>query len=113
MTLRHPVTSKRGPTHYNTSKHTHTHYNTLQRTAIHCITLQHSATHCNTVGLFCRKSKQDNAEGGGEGGGGLQAKRYRFVAVSSSVLQRVAVCCSVMQCAAFQVCCSVLRCVAL
>jgi len=36
-------------THCNALQHTVTHSNTLQHTARHCKTLQHTATHCNTL----------------------------------------------------------------
>jgi len=74
--------------HCNTLQHTATHCNTLQHTATHCSTLQHTAAYCNTL----RPT-------------GLP-RRY------NSVLQCVAVCCSVLQCVIECSCCSVLQCVA-
>ena len=66
--------------HCNTLQHTATHCNTLQHTATHCNTLQHTATHVVHVVLsyvtWCMES----------------------CGVGVSVLQSVAVCCSVLQC---------------
>ena len=63
----------------------------MQHTATHCNTLQHTATHCNTLQKKCIQCVRR-----------VEYKQY-------TLLQCVAVCCSVLQCVA--VCCSVLQCV--
>ena len=73
-------------------------YDTLQHTATHCnIILQHTATHCTMC--FCKDGTLPR-----------NTSVLQCVAVCCSLLQCVAVCSSALQCVA--VCCSVLQCVA-
>jgi len=93
-------------THSNTLQHTATHCNTLQHTATHCNTLQHTATHCNTLQHTATHLHEWEAD---------EEKKIetREVADERSqhhppwrVLRQIdPVCCSVLQCVA--VCCSV------
>jgi len=93
-------------THPNTLQHTATHCNTLQHTATHFNTLQHTATHCNTLQHTASHSKMSGYDrfAGAEGLRGLchvkSVVADRCVAARGSVLQRAAVCCVVLQCAA-------------
>jgi len=60
------------------------------------------------------RGRRQRKRGGGQRGGRKRRKRYRFSKVKSllNLLNRSAVCCSVLQCVALLVCCSVLQCVA-
>ena len=82
-------------THCNTA-----HCNTLHHISLRCITLQHTTTHCNTL--------QHPATPVGRRRCGGNSTMPLFIPYMSSirpcVLQRVAVCCSELQCVA--VCCS-------
>ena len=89
--------------------------NTLQHTATHCNTLQHTATHCSMWQCAISQNRLD-----------VEDSLVQCVAVCCSVLQCVAACCSVLQYVAVcylskstwrrglssSVCCSVLQCVA-
>jgi len=89
--------------HCTTLQHTATHCNMLQHTAPHCNTLQHTATHCTrcvTYSCFARVHL-------GSASGHAMCSVLQCVAVCCSVLYRVNVCFSVLQCVA--VCCSALQ----
>ena len=100
-------------TRCNTLQHTATHYNTLQRTVTHCNTLQHTATHCDilqhTATHYTTPDRQNAEHQPTRHHPPLPLPSWSQIELNS-VLQCVAVCCSVSQCVA--VCCSVLQCVA-
>jgi len=75
-------------TYCNTLQHAGVYYNTLQHTATHCNTLQHTATHCNTL--------QHTAYFGIFWHGVTPSMRDMTYSVCCSVLQCVAVCCSML-----------------
>jgi len=87
-------------TDYKRLQQTATDCNRLQQTAKHCKTLQNTATDLVfTHGLHIRTSF-------------IVDRKCRYLCCS--VLQRVAACCSALQCVAvFAVCCSLLQCVAM
>jgi len=74
----------------------------LQSVAVCCSVLQYVAVCCSTLLLSCNRSFFSFSE--------TLFVQYCEVSQTDSVLQCVAVCCSVLQCVA--VCCSVLQCVA-
>ena len=96
--------------HYTTLQHTATHCNTLHHSAAHGGTVPHSATQCNSLQhtpTHCNRWMLQTAAD-------LWSSRFRTV-VCCSVLQCVAVCCSVLPFTGYNgriVCCSVLQCVA-
>jgi len=126
-TLRHTATHGNTPrltaTHCDTLQHTAIHYDTRQHTATHCNTLQHTATHCNTLqhtiwhhtirsmashqymaGTYLLKSTQCIASFCDVAKwillllASAVAYTVQCIAVPSSVLRCVAVCCCVWQC---------------
>jgi len=121
---RFPTALQHSATHCETLQHTATHGNTRQRMATHCITrhhtashgttLQHDAKHCNNnlspLALFetidCNTLQQQPEYTCSFSMHSSFSRQYRY----GRVMQRDAVCCSVLQCVA--VCCSVLQCVA-
>ena len=135
-TLPHCRTLPHTATHCHTLQHTATHCNTLQHNTTHCNTIQHTATHCNSHYSVMNEAGQDKILrcaalllhscgptskaiiatdsvdtrlAAREALGKRLLLHNGTIAYSgnrSSVLQCVAVCCSVPQCAA--VCCSVL-----
>ena len=100
----------------NTRQHTATHCIILQHTAPHCTTLHHTATHCNTgvddVGHVAVSDAAALCVSKGPSFRDAPARSthvtpchalsvwgyLKCVVVFYSVLQRVAVCCSVLQC---------------
>ena len=97
-------------THCNTLQHTATDCNTLQHTATHCNTLEHTATHCNTLQHTATHGESTDWHAAKVGTGTtaddagyvddlfICEMTYSYVSSLSCELQRVAVCCSVLQC---------------
>jgi len=77
-------------THCNTLQRTATHCNALQRTATHCNTLQHTAKHCNNTLFWQYRFLKYFSYS--------IAKTHRIsdLPVCCCILQRIAVCCSVL-----------------
>jgi len=101
-TATHCHTLQHTATHCNTLQHTATRCNMLQHAATRCNTLQHAATRCNTQCLHC--DHRVNIHGTFVS---FIANSYSTFNSDGTLLQCVAVCCSVLQCVA--VCCSVLQ----
>jgi len=115
-TATHCNTLQHTATHCNTLQHTATHCNTLHQTATHCKqsnTLQHTATHCNTLHFFfghvseyfflidplsvsrIKIATHIEVSMNGKKKSVTWQKQYMYcVAIRSSVLQCIAVCCS-------------------
>jgi len=67
--------------------------NTLQHTATHCKTLHYTATHCNTL-MQEQHCLLVNERKVVEGESIVQQEKLRYVQVCCSIVQCVAVCCS-------------------
>ena len=83
----------------NTLQHNATNYNTLQHTAAPCNTLQHTATHCNTLDQITCSAVADSHKAHCISmfeSICVEALKSTYTRVRCSVLQCVAVCCSVL-----------------